>query len=279
MAVELLEDVLEGLGGRRVGGPRKAVAGGGAAAVATAAAAAAPEAAAGVIAAMAARLGIGSSSGGGGAGTAAAPAKPPEDEPASSSSAAAVAAAVAGTSSDELSAAAGAPKPRADEGQLGYRHVGEWQLLWTKSVYGIKAARAVRPGQVVSAVAGLNSLTMKKRMIATLKTVRQAVSVGFGWFRLVFFNRAASTMLAGACTKSQAILPSNRPISPPPPPPQQCLGLELAGQVAPLSFCLPEELPQWREWLQRHPDKDTGLWMLKTGQDAGKGLRLVPTCG
>jgi hypothetical protein len=60
---------------------------------------------------------------------------------------------------------------RNDEHWLGYCHVDKWQFLWTKSVYGIKAARGMQQGQVVSAIAGLNSLTMKKKMILTLKQV------------------------------------------------------------------------------------------------------------
>jgi tubulin polyglutamylase TTLL6/13 len=54
---------------------------------------------------------------------------------------------------------------------LGYHHVRQWDLLWTKSVYAIKAARQLQPGQVVSAIAGLNCLTMKKRMVQTLRMV------------------------------------------------------------------------------------------------------------
>jgi hypothetical protein len=59
---------------------------------------------------------------------------------------------------------------------LGWAHAHAWELLWTKSTYAIRAVRALRPGQVVSAVVGLNSLTMKKRMLLTLK-----VSGNFCW--------------------------------------------------------------------------------------------------
>jgi hypothetical protein len=47
----------------------------------------------------------------------------------------------------------------------------------------------------------------------------------------------------------------------------------------PLSFCIPEDLRAWQAWLAspQGAAADTGLWMLKTGQDAGKGLRLVHT--
>ncbi|WIA41879.1 hypothetical protein OEZ86_009203 [Tetradesmus obliquus] len=101
-----------------------------------------------------------------------------------------------------------------------------WDLLWTKSVYAIKAARQLQPGQVVSAIAGLNCLTMKKRMVQTLR------------------------MALGA----------------------------KAFSIVPLSFCIPEDLAAWQAWLgSAGPGADTGMWMLKTGQDAGKGLRLVRT--
>lgn len=60
---------------------------------------------------------------------------------------------------------------RPDDSLLGYHHVRKWDLLWTKSVYAIKAARQLQPGQLVSAIAGLNCLTMKKRMIQTLRMV------------------------------------------------------------------------------------------------------------
>jgi hypothetical protein len=63
------------------------------------------------------------------------------------------------------------PAKRSDDQLLGYHHLCDWDLLWSKSVYAIKAARQLRPGQVVSAIAGLNSLTMKKRMVQTLRLV------------------------------------------------------------------------------------------------------------
>eukprot|EP00198_Chlamydomonas_reinhardtii_P005350 XP_001694686.1 predicted protein [Chlamydomonas reinhardtii] len=53
-------------------------------------------------------------------------------------------------------------------GALGSSHMGSWEVLWTKSTYAIPAARAMRPGQLVSAVIGLNCLTMKKRLLLTL---------------------------------------------------------------------------------------------------------------
>jgi hypothetical protein len=57
----------------------------------------------------------------------------------------------------------------------------------------------------------------------------------------------------------------------------QALGAK-AFSIVPLSFCIPEDLSAWQAWLSSSgPAADTGLWMLKTGQDAGKGLRLVRT--
>lgn len=57
----------------------------------------------------------------------------------------------------------------------------------------------------------------------------------------------------------------------------QALGSQ-AFSIVPLSFCIPDDLPAWELWLTSPAAAaDTGLWMLKTGQDAGKGLRLVRT--
>lgn len=150
--------------------------------------------------------------------------------------------------------------PVEDSPALGWRNVRKWDVLWTKSTYGFKAVQAgLVPGQVVSAVCGLNCLTMKKRMLCTLKAA---------------------------------------------------YGEEGAWELTPVSFALPEELGAWQAWVRDHRDsnaqslmqgvshgKEEGpesthkfgsrqgskaappaqLWMLKTGQDAGKGLHLLPT--
>ncbi|KAG2454005.1 hypothetical protein HYH02_001048 [Chlamydomonas schloesseri] len=108
-------------------------------------------------------------------------------------------------------------------GALGSGHMGSWEVLWTKSTYAIPAARAMRPGQLVSAVIGLNCLTMKKRLLQTL-----VAAYGPGG----------------------------------------------AAALCPRSFALPEQLEEWAGWVARHGQRQ--LWMLKTGQDAGKGLSLLP---
>ena len=73
-------------------------------------------------------------------------------------------------------------------------------------------------------------------------------------------------------------------------------GEEAFRWMTPLTFALPEELPEWRQWLRDHPSPeethekrtrwgwgrqktgraplqgggDKELWILKTGQDAGE---------
>lgn len=82
-------------------------------------------------------------------------------------------------SSEDATAAAGGsgsaghlgPTKRPDDHLLGYHHVKQWDILWTKSVYAIRAARQLQQGQIVSAIAGLNCLSMKKRMVQTLRMV------------------------------------------------------------------------------------------------------------
>lgn len=54
-------------------------------------------------------------------------------------------------------------------------------------------------------------------------------------------------------------------------------GPELTWRTVPLTFKLPEELDAWSDWVRRHPEEDTGLWMLKNNKQRGTGLRLVPT--
>ena len=55
-----------------------------------------------------------------------------------------------------------------------------------------------------------------------------------------------------------------------PAPLQAAYGDEAFRWMTPLTFALPEELPEWQQWLRNHPGSDPALWMLKTGQDAGE---------
>ncbi|KAG1655075.1 hypothetical protein FOA52_009027 [Chlamydomonas sp. UWO 241] len=109
---------------------------------------------------------------------------------------------------------------------LGADHVQRWELLWTKSSYALKCARSLRPGQAISAIVGLNCLTMKKRMQQALKAT---------------------------------------------------YGSAAFDDIMPLSFALPGELPEWRAWVKSAGGRCPALWILKTGQDAGRGLALLPT--
>jgi hypothetical protein len=87
-----------------------------------------------------------------------------------------LAAAAAGSSSSSgLTPAVGqlSATKRPDDHLLGYHHVKQWDMLWTKSVYAIRAARQLQQGQIVSAIAGLNCLSMKKRMVQTLRMVSE----------------------------------------------------------------------------------------------------------
>ncbi|KXZ46792.1 hypothetical protein GPECTOR_40g526 [Gonium pectorale] len=155
-----------------------------------------------------------------------------------------------------LEAAAG-QVPERGGSALGSSRMGLWEVLWTKSTYAIPAARAMRPGQLVSAVIGLNCLTMKKRMLGTLLAAYGPDAGPGGTF-----------------------------------------------SITPLSFALPEQTAEWAQWLRERlaakaaraaeaagelrngprrqgQDQDPvhgdegGFWILKTGQDAGKGLSLL----
>lgn len=131
-----------------------------------------------------------------------------------SSSSKAVAAAPAAPAADSdstmsedpsLAASSGAggqlgPTKRPDDHLLGYHHVKQWDILWTKSVYAIRAARQLQQGQIVSAIAGLNCLSMKKRMVQTLRMVSRLLlgvlvvscSQGPGGVRVVLIGGGVS---------------------------------------------------------------------------------------
>jgi len=54
-------------------------------------------------------------------------------------------------------------------------------------------------------------------------------------------------------------------------------GSKEAFTIVPRTFKLPDEMDDWAEWLEQHPQEDTGLWMLKNNKQRGEGLRLVHT--
>jgi hypothetical protein len=95
----------------------------------------------------------------------------------------------------------------------------QWDLLWTKSVYAIRAARALRPGQLVSAIAGLNCLSMKKRMVQTLRMVglraravwRCTCAGALVCCRRVYTCMTTTGGPAGACSRAPASLCAGAP--------------------------------------------------------------------
>lgn len=56
----------------------------------------------------------------------------------------------------------------------------------------------------------------------------------------------------------------------------EALGPELAWEIVPRSFMLPDELSGLAAWSAAHPEAAKELWILKTAQHLGKGLTLVP---
>ncbi|GLI61494.1 hypothetical protein VaNZ11_003822 [Volvox africanus] len=153
----------------------------------------------------------------------------------------------------------GYPKTAPIPGPLGWQRPGDWDFLWAPARLALRAIPHLKPGQLVSACPGLMSITKKRRLPATLK---------------------------------------------------EALGDMLAWDIVPHSFSLPEELPQ----LTAHAasvssyspeagrvssgtangtkgesevaaapaatgatsSRTQELWILKTAQHLGKGLKLVP---
>ena len=141
----------------------------------------------------------------------------------------------------------GYPKAAPIPGPLGCQRPGDWDLLWSPARLALKALPA-QPGQLVSAVPGMMSLTRKRKLSLTLK---------------------------------------------------QALGEQLAFGVMPTTFSLPDEIDAFRRHLasereqqQQGPQGEEAggalqggeargssageeLWILKTAQHLGKGLKLV----
>jgi len=57
----------------------------------------------------------------------------------------------------------GYPKCSPLPGPLGFQRVGEWDFLWSPARTALKALSAVKPGQLVSALPGMMSITKKVR--------------------------------------------------------------------------------------------------------------------
>ncbi|KAG1679275.1 hypothetical protein FOA52_009305 [Chlamydomonas sp. UWO 241] len=133
----------------------------------------------------------------------------------------------------------GYPKAAPVPGPLGYQRPADWDILWSPARLALKALPSIKPGQLVSACPGLMSLTRKRKLSLTLK---------------------------------------------------QALG-ERAFAIMPRTFSLPDELDAWRAHVAVNSAAAAAaacagadgslppqqpLWMLKTAQHLGKGLRLLP---
>jgi len=123
---------------------------------------------------------------------------------------------------------------------LGSEHVQRWEVLWSKSTYALKAARSLRPGQQISAIVGLNTLTMKKRMLQTLK-VRFDGMLTMAQRTLQMLKVRFDGMLTIKKCMLETLGVRASPL-------QAALGDQGAWRITPVSFALPEEMDEWRAW-------------------------------
>ncbi|KAI8474298.1 MAG: tubulin-tyrosine ligase family-domain-containing protein [Monoraphidium minutum] len=63
----------------------------------------------------------------------------------------------------------GYPKCSPLPGPLGHQRAGDWDMLWSPARTALKALPALKPGQLVSALPGMMSITKKRRLSVTLK--------------------------------------------------------------------------------------------------------------
>ena len=74
----------------------------------------------------------------------------------------------------------GYPKCSPLPGPLGHQRGGDWDFLWSPARTALMAVPGLKPGQLVSALPGMTSLTKKRRLSVTLKR-----AYGDDAFRLV----------------------------------------------------------------------------------------------
>ncbi|KAG2433886.1 hypothetical protein HXX76_008239 [Chlamydomonas incerta] len=72
----------------------------------------------------------------------------------------------------------GYPKSAPVAGPLGWQRPGDWDFLWAPARLALKAIPHLKPGQLVSACPGLMSITKKRRLPATLK---EALGEALAW--------------------------------------------------------------------------------------------------
>lgn len=182
----------------------------------------------------------------------------------------------------------GYPKAAPISGPLGCQRITDWDMLWSPARSALRAVPFLKPGQLVSAVPGMYSLT--KKVSSNLHRQAHGHARPDAW-RLSGFTCSPAQLLGFLCAAPYHL------------PPRVCAlcGIhfrfclllllqrhlsstlrsaygEAAWQFVPQSYSLPSELPQWRAWLdeQAAAGADIGPWMLKTAQHLGKGLVLLP---
>ncbi|GIL42340.1 hypothetical protein Vafri_349 [Volvox africanus] len=149
-----------------------------------------------------------------------------------------------------------------------------WEVLWTKSTYTIPAARSMRPGQLVSAIIGLNSLTMKKRLLLTLReglgpeaafsitplsfALPEELHVWEEWLREQKQQTERKPATKQMRQRGGAQGPERRS------------SIRVEGGAGATSGS------GGGAGGGNGGGTCTGMWILKTGQDAGKGLSLLP---
>lgn len=109
-------------------------------------------------------------------------------------------------------------------GPMGWQRPRDWDLYFSPSGTALKAAEYMRSDQFICAMPGLTSITRKRQLPVTLRSV---------------------------------------------------YGQVFAESLTPTTFSLPTEVKSFRDHLQTCDDSGE-LWILKTAQHLGKGLKIVP---
>lgn len=76
----------------------------------------------------------------------------------------------------------GYPKAAPISGPLGCQRLSDWDMLWSPARSALRAVPFLKPGQLVSAVPGMYSLTKKVRVVCLLCFMCLAVRQQLLWW-------------------------------------------------------------------------------------------------
>jgi hypothetical protein len=101
----------------------------------------------------------------------------------------------------------GYPKAAPISGPLGCQRLSDWDMLWSPARSALRAVPLLKPGQLVSAVPGMYSLTKKVCLMGMPTCTYAAACLYVSW--TCFFVVLVVYLAASSCVVGTLVLQSN----------------------------------------------------------------------